>query len=181
MDSTSLSITSYNSQGSGSSRLHVVMELSRVHDIILLQEHWLHSSQMHILERNTPDMYVHGISAINDTDVLVGRPYGGVACLWRKSLKCKVTPIETNSNRLCAIKCEFDDTAILIISVYMPCDSKIYDSDNANLFRDSIVCIRDLCINAGTDNIIIGVDWNIDLSRVDSVNRQYAESFIDDE
>ena len=41
-------------------------------------------------------------------DVLVGRPYGGVDILWRKSLSHLVKPINLNHNRLNAI--DTDDT-----------------------------------------------------------------------
>ncbi len=178
MDSTSLRLASYNSQGSGVSRIQTLKDISLNHDVILVQEHWLHSSQLSIFESNIPDMCAHGVSAIKDNAILVGRPHGGVACLWRRSLKAKVTPVDINNERFCALKLEMKHTTLLIICVYMPCDSNIRYSHTSNMYRDVLHCITELCNNECVDSIIIGGDFNTDRSRQNSVNRQLAVSVI---
>jgi hypothetical protein len=52
--------------------------------------------------------------------VLRGRPYGGVALLWRKAAFPTVTVVKCNSVRIAAIKIELGDRSILIFTVYMP-------------------------------------------------------------
>jgi hypothetical protein len=39
-------------------------------------------------------------------DVLVGRPYGGIAILFRKELAACIIAVETNDPRLCVIECD---------------------------------------------------------------------------
>ena len=45
-----------------------------------------------------------GVSGMDDTVLLSGRPYGGCAILCRKSLSSSIIPLCTNSNRLCAVR-----------------------------------------------------------------------------
>ena len=45
-----------------------------------------------------------GVSGTDDTVLLSGRPYGGCAILYRKSLSSSIIPLCTNSNRLCAVR-----------------------------------------------------------------------------
>jgi hypothetical protein len=54
--------------------------------------------------------------------VLVGRPYGGTANLFKNQLAPSVTVVKTSDSRLCAIK--FDSTIRpgLFVCVYMPYD-----------------------------------------------------------
>ena len=155
-----IQIASYNSHGSGISRIETLKELTRVCD------------------NRIPDICAHAVSAIKDNDVLVGRPHGGVACLWRRTLACKVSPLNTNNERLCAIKLENTELTVIIVSVYMPCDTEILDSSSANVFREVLQCISDLCHSEGVDNVIIGGDFNMDFSRNRSVNRQSLLSFM---
>ncbi len=178
MDSTYLRFASYNSQGSSISRMETLKDISRNHDVILVQEHWLHSSQLNMFENNIPNMCSHGVSSIKDNDVLVGRPHGGVACLWRRSLKAKVTPLVTNNERICAIRLEMIHITLLIICVYMPCDTNSYQSHTATTYCDVLQCINDLCANESVENIVLGGDFNTDLSRQNSVNCQLANASV---
>ena len=53
----------------------------------------------------------------------VGRPFGGCAILYRKSLSLCISPLSPSSNRFCAIKCcavLSDGFSFLMFSVYMP-------------------------------------------------------------
>ena len=53
----------------------------------------------------------------------ISQIYGGCAIVLKKSLTCKLTPIETISNRIVCVLMELSDVSILLISIYMPCDS----------------------------------------------------------
>ena len=62
-----------------------------------------------------------GVSGVDHNDFLVGRPYGGVSIIYRKSLMPFITPLDTCSNRFCAVKlCDSSGLSVLIVSVYMP-------------------------------------------------------------
>jgi len=56
-------------------------------------------------------------------EVLRGRPFGGCAVFWPRSIDASVEVINTQSNRMCAI-CIFNDLSnLLFVNVYMPCES----------------------------------------------------------
>jgi len=55
-------------------------------------------------------------------DILVGRPYGGTAILFKKSLSSCITPTCTNDPRLTVITMKSDIGPILFVCVYMPTD-----------------------------------------------------------
>ena len=44
-----------------------------------------------------------GVSGMDDSVLLSGRPYGGCSILYRKSLSSSVAPLYTHSNRFCAV------------------------------------------------------------------------------
>ena len=54
-------------------------------------------------------------------ELLIGRPHGGIAILWRKSIAnhCKI--VEYNDNRLLGIELNNDNNALLLLNVYLPC------------------------------------------------------------
>lgn len=70
------------------------------------------------------DFSYTGKSAVDlSSGVLRGRPYGGVAILWRKSVFRDVAVIQCESERIVAIKVvTHDEREILFMSVYMPTD-----------------------------------------------------------
>jgi len=119
-----LRICTYNSHGSGASRLEYVKYLCCHHDLVFIQEHWLRNCEIHKYVDYIDYIDVHGSSSMADNELLVGRPHGGTAILWRKSLGFKVIPIDVNSNRLCAVRLTGDDIDILMFCVYMPCDTE---------------------------------------------------------
>jgi len=57
-----------------------------------------------------------GRSGFNNSDVLTGRPYGGVAILWRSNFAVSITVIDTNSKRVCALRMESDAFKLLFIN-----------------------------------------------------------------
>ena len=67
----------------------------------------------------------HGKSGVDSTSaILGGRPNGGVAVLYRKSLAKYIRHVETNSRRTCGIIIQNNQNfSICIISLYVPCDN----------------------------------------------------------
>ena len=95
-----LRIASYNSHGHGAGRMEYIQKLANEHDVILIQEHWLHSKQHGFFENLIPSCHVSMVSGMQSNELLQGRPYGGCAILWRKSMDCKYSHISFNSNRI---------------------------------------------------------------------------------
>ena len=92
-------------------------------DVMLIQEHWLLHNKLHLLQNISDDYLLYAKSGIDDSNLLLGQPYGGCAIYIKKNIKCTVTDIDTDSNRLCAILADFASYKILIICAYMPCES----------------------------------------------------------
>lgn len=101
-----------------------VKNLCQTGDVIALQETWLLPHDLALLATVDPDFSFTCKSAVDTSaGVLRGRPYGGVAILWRKSVLPCVTVLTCNSVRLCAIKVNIGSSEILVFSVHMPTDS----------------------------------------------------------
>ena len=77
----------YNSHGSGPDRVAYINTLLKRNDIICIQEHWLFDSALNKLENSLTNAYVHGISGMKENELITGRPFGGVAIVWNKTIK----------------------------------------------------------------------------------------------
>lgn len=105
----------------------------------------------------------HGVSSIDNSTLLLGRPYGGVGILWHKKWSKYVQNINvTESNRVCAI----DNVAcpLVIVCCYPPCDtySNTAISDDFLHVMDSIECLR---MKYPHHAMIVGGDLNVDVDR----------------
>ena len=96
--------------------------------------------------------------------LLPGRPFGGCAILFRKSLLPCVTTLQSNSNRFCAISLiDSNGASILLINVYLPTD---YGTSLSEF--EFVSLLSELEAYADThphDFIIIGGDFNVDFRR----------------
>ncbi|KAJ2937484.1 hypothetical protein O0L34_g17527 [Tuta absoluta] len=89
--------------------------------VIGLQETWLKPEALSYLDTIHKDFSSCGTSAIDvEKQVLIGRPYGGVALLWRTDVLENVQVIDCNNSSLCAIKSVLHGNNFLFVSVYMP-------------------------------------------------------------
>ncbi|ELU16084.1 hypothetical protein CAPTEDRAFT_187432 [Capitella teleta] len=93
-----------------------------------------------------------------------GRPFGGVAFLWHRSLAASTKIVRCENNRLCAIYITMDTTTVLLVNAYFPCDNHSKTSVDAEYQAalDSALC---LWIESDADVIILGGDLNTDISR----------------
>ncbi|XP_026735743.1 uncharacterized protein LOC113499457 [Trichoplusia ni] len=112
-----------------------IREMCRFSDIIALQETWLLPDEIQYLSTIDRKFSSTGTSAVDTAaGLLRGRPYGGVALLWRSDVFQNVSVIQCNNPRVCAIKIVTNDRPIVVISVYMPTDSP----DNLSDFTDCL-------------------------------------------
>ena len=112
-----LSVVSYNCSGynKSSTYLKEPVNCSKC-DILCLQETWLLDGNMHKLADVNLDYSFTGVSGVDfGACVLQGRPYGGVAILWKNSLGGSTSIIKTGSNRLSAIKLSMSASFTLLI------------------------------------------------------------------
>jgi hypothetical protein len=82
---------------------------------VFVQEHWLLDSQIrsNFFEQNLDDICGAGVSGMLDQNLIVGRPFGGCAILWKRALLASITPISVNNNRICAVTIKFDTINLL--------------------------------------------------------------------
>src|SRR5437867_7831087 len=121
-----LNCCSYNMYGFWNG-LSMLQTLCSTHDVILLQEHWLHSYEIQKLSDMFSEFNVFGISAMNDKvslGLFCGRPFGGVALMWRKSCNFVMKVLDADEGgRYLAASLMFDNKLFIIHCVYFPCNS----------------------------------------------------------
>jgi len=89
--------------------------LCDLHDIVLLQQHWLLPNELGLLSNAHSEYQYCGLSAVDiSSDVLVGRPYGGTAILYRKSLANQIRILDSDESRLTGIQINTNSGLLLI-------------------------------------------------------------------
>ena len=176
-DNECISINSHNCGHASNFKLPLFNDLLEGCDFLLLQEHMLFKSKLIWFNSISSDVGVHGVSAMDESKPLVGRPYGGVAILWRKSLVGQVVPVHWDSSRFCAVKyTNASNASILVICVYMPCDDWRPDG-NIIEYNQLLQDISLLMNSVQVDSICIGGDFNTDFTR-DTCQTESLKSFI---
>ena len=171
-------ITTYNCCGFNSIKASYIKHLLQDADVIFLQEIWLIDQHRFRLNDAFPDCNVFSRSGVENLSIAQGRPYGGCAIVLKKSLTCKLTPIETISNRIVCVLMELSDVSILLISIYMPCDS----NHLIDVEYDEILCeIQALHIKHTCTYVMFGGDLNTDLSRYASMHTRSLLRFCTEE
>ena len=127
--SQKLRIYSWNSRGL-SAAVPCIRALMAKCDVLTLSEHWLHNNRLNQLENLSDDFNICARASRDSSEESYGlrRGQGGVAVLWRKSLK-GISAIETiKHNRICGIRVQTTDGAILVIlSIYLPASGSSTD------------------------------------------------------
>ena len=178
--SKTLTICSYNVHGINNINWDYLNHLVKSHNFDLLQEHWLHNSQAHLITDHLKDVHMLCVSGMPDPEFITGRPYGGCAILWNNTMICNVEPVSCQSNRLCAVKVELQDLSILLFTLYMPCDTEC-DANNVLIYNDVLCEITSLATSMNIDQIICGGDFNTDVSRTNSLHTKSLLSFAEKE
>jgi len=179
MESTNkayMNIITYNCRGFNKHKSSYVAKLLSTCDILYLQEHWLADDQICTLANVCSSHNAIGVCGFDKTVVLRGRPYGGCAIFYRRSDACSVKIINTESNRVCAIRLWCDDYDLLFVNVYMPCES---DDNSFRTFCSVLSTINSVCESFPDAMLILGGDFNVDFSR-DTLHTDELQCFCTD-
>lgn len=135
-----------------------IRNLCKDADIVALQETWLMSDEIPMLGDIDSDFGYYGKSSMDVTKILRGRPYGGIALLWRKTLFTSVSIVECRSDRIAAIKIHLPERVLLVFCVYMPTDS------NTNLveFCECMGEIAAIVESTSVESVYVLGDFNAD-------------------
>ena len=89
------------------------------HNIIFLQETWLSNDELSILKCLHADFYADGVSAMDNTSgILIGRPFGGIGILWRKSIGACIQVHKYNT-RVMGIEFDNGNRKLLAVNIYV--------------------------------------------------------------
>ena len=131
----------------------------RSYDVIALQETWLLKQELGCVNNIHEKFNSFGISSVDcENDILVGRPYGGLAFLWRNELPYKCKVIQYNDNRILGLAIEIGDLSICLLNVYLPYCCK----DNEEEFLMYLGKITAIVQEADTPLVCIVGDFNAD-------------------
>ena len=154
LDQRTLKVASFNCRSVKNSA-SCVKDLCQISDIVLLQEHWLLPNDLNFLSSLDKEFLTYGTSPVDlGKGILCGRPYGGVAVLWHKSLGVNVSIVSDDDDRILAVRISNDvNCDLLLICVYLPVECTnntqcvymmvviriLLNSNNATLWRNWII------------------------------------------
>jgi exonuclease III len=158
----------YNSTGLGQAKREYIRQLlcSEDPDILMLQETWLLKAHMNLLDEIHDSYMWHAVSGIDDNKVLKGRPYGGTAILYKKSLANAITKVPPNKDhkRLCAVELKCENEKILLMSVYMPEDKRSFYAVSDE-FMEVTDQMERMILEQKCKYYVCGGDLNVDFRR----------------
>ena len=151
-----LRITSYNCR-SVKNTCFSVTELTHCSDVVCLQETWLPIQELNFLNTINSEFTYYATSPVDlSSQLLIGRPYGGVAFLYRKSLASCVQRVETSDNRLICIDMNVGCNCIRIINCYLPYS----DGQNDAEYIDYLTKLHCLISDHSNGNVFVIGDFN---------------------
>ena len=164
-----IKLISYNSTGLSPLTVEFIKDMLNTEkpDILLIQETFTLQSTQHKVADIHSDYLAFAVSGVDEcSEYLHGRPSGGLAVLWKKTIDMSIQRIKPMSchRRVCAIRMTAGESEILICNAYLPNDN--YSADNVN--NDfSIMCdqIEELIDSQSTKYVILGGDLNVDFRR----------------
>ena len=160
--SRDLQICTFNCR-SAKNCLPDLMNLCNCYDFILLQEHWLLPDELGLLNCIHDDFISYGLSAVDvSRDILVGRPYGGTAILYRKTYAEKLRVIHSNESRITSLLIDTNVGPLLLINVYMP--TNYGDDDSLEKYIDCLSKLEAVIIDTDAAHVLIAGDFNCDIN-----------------
>ena len=161
----SLELISFNMRGF-SNGCNLVKELLKPNSIIAVQEHWLRGDNMSNFAAIDSNVMYYGVSGMNNrakTCILQGRPFGGVAFIWNRSISRFISIVGADTaGRCCAIKVNAGNRKVLVVNVYFPCQSQ--NTAYVNEISECLGFIDNLLNNEVYTDVVIMGDTNFECS-----------------
>ena len=129
-----------------------------MYDFVLVHEHWLIEQNLGVFRDKIPGICCHGVSAVDSSVLLQGRPHGGCSILWASTLTCRVSPVDSGNNRVAAVIVDAD-LRFLLVTLYLPVDNG-YDANNLHIFNEALAAAAALGDIHGVNFIVYGGDFS---------------------
>ena len=113
---------------------------------------------------------------MDSSQILLGRPYGGVSIIFPDSFDSSSTFIDSTSDRLCALSLHIHSIHLFLFCIYMPCD--LNDHLSIGEYESVLSDIYSLCLKYNAEYVCIGRDFNTQFSRHESLNNKASLQFI---
>ena len=153
---TSINKCTYNCKNIQSS-IPEINDLCKCHDIVLLQETWVFRNQLPMLSSISNEFVGYGLSSMKDEQQIhTGRPFGGIAVLWRKSLNKYISIVTYDCDRIVGLKFELNSFGVLFVCVYLPYDC----SDNFDDYMFLLAKISQIIDEFQTPYVYVCGDFN---------------------
>ena len=132
-----VNVCTFNCTGIKSSVEYIAEHLCSDNHIIALQETWLLPHDLTTCDVIHPQFCAFATSSVDvGAGVVRGRPYGGLAFLYRRSIEPHITPITFGEDRVLGLLYKDDHRSILFLNIYLPTQShENYDRYVATLGR----------------------------------------------
>ena len=170
-----LQISTYNCQSSNRNTggIHKLCVNS---DIVFLQEHWLFPADLPSLNTVHSNFSSFGISSMDPSAGLIaGRPFGGVAVLWRNTLGQHVKPIMYDDDRIIGLECILEDVKMLLIGVYLPYSTH----QNFDTYVHYLAKLKTIIDDFDSPYVCVLGDFNADIVKATEFGKE-LESFCHD-
>ena len=150
------------------SSIEAIKLLCKDNNIILLQETWLLETELCVLNSIDEHFYGIGISSVDiSAGLLRGRPYGGLAILYRKTLSLSVKIINYHDKRIFGLEVACKTLKLLIINVYFPYESH----NNFDEFMNYLGKVYSIIHMADTPYVLVMGDMNANTYMYSERNR----------
>ena len=148
-----LRICTYNCEGIKNSEKYI--STLKDYDIICVQETWVQEHEVNQLSSINSGYMAVSVSGIDNTNILQGRPYGGVCIMYRNELSSRCESVKLDTRRACSVKLSVNDNfKLLIVCVYMPCDPQLVNKVNVE-YEEVLNCVEGLIQSTDCNGIIL--------------------------
>ena len=119
---TILNVCSFNCKNIKTS-VTELNDLCTNYDFVLLQETWLSRPELPMLSPINSALTGYGLSSMDEeSQIFSGRPFGGIAILWRKCFNAYCSIKLYDCDRIIGIEYAYDSFKALFLCVYLPYD-----------------------------------------------------------
>ena len=138
-------------------------------------EHWLKNGEFYNVAQKFSDKWVALKSSMDPSEIINGRPYGGIGFICSKSEGITFQSIDVESDRICAIQLSMNRKVLInVIGVYLPYNSGT--SECMELYLDTLDKIRSVIDqHVEAPSILIG-DMNTSLPQLSTLNQNWYKT-----